>query len=136
MTQFWKAQIFGVGMLTPALTAGLPHAAAARSVDIDTHDTTGTVGVASHDAAIQLLQEGVFALTPAEKLKIGGDRIRLATEMSRKSSRQGTDVHGGQDGAAGARGRVHRSFLSIGCGHHSCHCSAYSGRCCSLENSR
>ena len=127
MTQFWKTQIFGVGILTPALT-GLPHAAAARSVDVDVYTTTESVGIASHDAATRLLQDGVFALTPAEKLKVGGDRIRLARERSRTPSRQGSNVHGGQQGGA----RLHRSFLSIGCGHHSCRCSNISGRCCAL----
>ena len=77
MRRIWKAQILGVGMMTPAL-AGLPHAAAARSVDFAAHNTTDSLGVSSRDAAVRALQEGVFALTPPEKLKIGGVRIRVA----------------------------------------------------------
>jgi len=140
MTHVWKAQILGVGMMTPALV-GLPHAAAARPMDIDVQNTTESLDVVSYDdAAIQLLQVGVFALTPAEKLKIGGGRIRLVqgairsgTERSQTRSGQRTDVHVGR--ADGANSRP-RSFLSIGCGHHSCRCSNISGRCCALQPKR
>jgi hypothetical protein len=82
MSQIRKAQILGVGILTPALT-GLPHPAAARSVDIAAQTMVESVGIASHDAAIALLQESVFALSPAEKLKIGGGRIRLSEEATK-----------------------------------------------------
>ena len=44
MRHIWKAQMLGAGMLTPAL-AGLPHAAAARSVDMDAHGTVSSLGV-------------------------------------------------------------------------------------------
>ncbi len=81
MRHIWKAQILGAGMLTPAL-AGLPHAAAARSVDMDAHGTASSLGVSPSPSEIRVLQEGVFVLTPAEKLKIGGSRIQLAGARS------------------------------------------------------
>jgi hypothetical protein len=133
MSQFWKAQFLGVGIMTPALT-GLPHAAAARIVDIDARNAIESLDVASHDAAIRLLQEGVFALTPAEKLKIGGDRIRLGEATTKPETKgyqtpspQGTVVHGKQQGAT--RPNARPGFLSIRC-NHTCHCTAYSGACC------
>jgi hypothetical protein len=135
MTKIWKAKILGVGIMTPALT-GLPHAAAASAVDIDALNKVENVGLTSDTAAIGLLQEGVLALTPAEKLKIGGGRIRLSENVIRSSaqkpqprSQHGTDVQPRMSPAAGALRRPQRGFLSIRC-NHSCHCSAYSGACC------
>ena len=84
MSQIRKVQILGVGILTPALT-GLPHAAAARLADA-AQSMVESVGAASHDPAKALLQESVFELSPAEKLKIGGGRIRLSEEATKPKS--------------------------------------------------
>ena len=57
----------GLGAVTPALVAA--DGAQARLV------ASGTPAVASDQ---QTLKSGLLALTPAEKLRIGGDSIRLA----------------------------------------------------------
>jgi hypothetical protein len=106
MSQIRKAQILGVGILTPALT-GPPHAAAARSVDIAAQNMVESVGVASHNLAIELLEGSVFALSQAEKLKIGGGRIRLSEVVTKgkkkkpkakRAKMKGEDYKGGGEG--------------------------------------
>jgi hypothetical protein len=77
MNRIRKAHILGVGVITPALT-GIPQAAAAHSVDSVARDIVGSVTSQDQDAAKRLLQDDIFSLTPSEKLKIGGDRIRLS----------------------------------------------------------
>jgi len=59
--------VMGLGAVTPAFVA--PDGAQANSV------ASGTPAVASDQ---QALKSGLLALTPAEKLRIGGDSIRLA----------------------------------------------------------
>ena len=59
--------VMGLGAVTPAFVAA--EGAQARSV------ASGTPAVASDQ---QALKSGLLALTPAEKLRIGGDSIRLA----------------------------------------------------------
>jgi hypothetical protein len=79
-------RLLALGIVTPALL-GLPRAAIARSVDIETRNTTDSLSISSRDAAIRALQEGVFALTPAEKLTIGSGRIRVAENAIRSKTR-------------------------------------------------
>ena len=111
------AQIVLVGIMTPALT-GLPQAAAARSVDIEAQITTDSLGVSSRDPAIRALQEGVFALTPAEKLTIGGGRIRVAEGAIRsKTQRPRT-----QSPTDTKTRRPHKGVFSICC-HRTFHTS-------------
>jgi hypothetical protein len=86
MRHIWKVQILGAGVLTPAL-AGLPHAAAARSVDMAPHNIASSLSVSSNELEIRVLQEGMFVLTPTQKLEIGGDRIRLAKGAVRSNTR-------------------------------------------------
>jgi hypothetical protein len=115
MAHIWKAQILGVGLMTPALT-GLPHAATARSAGIDAPITTENVGRALHGPSIGLFHEAVFALTPAEKLKIGRGRIRLAQKTTTSEPKASPDVHAKTTKKAPSS--------------RSCHCSNYSGKCC------
>jgi hypothetical protein len=82
MRRIWKARIAGVGVLTPAL-AGVPNLAAARTVDIAAPATSYSSSVTPGDAGLRMLQANILALTPAEKLKIGGDRIRVAEAIIR-----------------------------------------------------
>ena len=86
MAQMRTNRLLALGIITPALL-GLPRAAIARSVDIDARNTTDSLGISSHDAAIRALQEGVFALTPAEKLTIGSGRIRVAENAIRSKTK-------------------------------------------------
>jgi hypothetical protein len=120
-----KAQILGVGILTPALT-GHPQVAAARSVDFGPQKMAEGASVASHDAAIALLQEAIFALTPADKLAIGGDRIRLSYEVTKpKSQNPPAQRNVAPKGAGGAQGTAAQKSLSIMmCGSWRCtnHC--------------
>ena len=59
--------VMGLGAMTPAFVAA--EGVQARSV------ASGTSAVATDQ---QALKSGLLALTPAEKLRIGGDSIRLA----------------------------------------------------------
>jgi hypothetical protein len=82
MRNLRKVQLAGVGM-TLALM-GHPQTAAARSVDV----TNGVqMDAARTSAAVpaeakNLLYREVFTLSTAEKLRIGGDRIRLSQAQS------------------------------------------------------
>jgi hypothetical protein len=105
MRHIRKAQILGVWILTPALT-GQPQAAAAAYSASDPL----VEGVAPRYAAIWLLHEGVSELSPAEKLKIGGDRIRLSAAGTKTKTQKRQNV--GPKGP-GAQGPAARRSLSI-----------------------
>lgn len=87
MSNLRKVQLLGVGVLTPALM-GHPQTAEARSVDYTSAvQIDAAIGeVATPAAAKALLYREVFTRTPAEKLRIAGDRIRLS--MVKKNSAQ------------------------------------------------
>jgi len=66
---------YAVVALTPALL-GEPHTVQARTANPQTTDRPAELSPMG--AAPQRLLEAMLALSPAEKLKIGGDRIRLS----------------------------------------------------------
>lgn len=130
-----KLKLMRAGILTPAIMvpalAGFPNAAGALSVPTDAPADIENVAVESRCGDTGLLQAGAFALTPAEKLNIAGDRIRLDEGSIRlaaaHSERGSKNVHtrvkrGGKSSS--------KAFLSIFRCNRSCHCSAFSTACC------
>jgi hypothetical protein len=76
MRKFRKIHLLGIGVLTPSLV-GQTQSAEARPA-VFTEPLKLVAANASTAKLVEILKEEFFALTPSEKIKIGGDRIRLA----------------------------------------------------------
>ena len=87
MSNLRKIHLLGVGVLTPALM-GHPQTAEARSVDFTSAvQMDAARGVVTTPAAAKrLLYQEVFTRSPAEKLRIAGDRIRLSEVKNNRAS--------------------------------------------------
>jgi hypothetical protein len=81
MRKFRKIQLLGVGVLTPSLV-GQPQIAEARSADF-AEPLKLVAANASTAKLVEMFKREVFALTPAEKIRIAGDRIRLSEQNSK-----------------------------------------------------
>lgn len=102
MKKFGRIQLLGVGVLTPSLV-GQPYAAEARPADF-TEPLKLQAANASTARLVETFKRELFALTPAEKISIAGDRIRLSAQQlsSKKApvvSEEGTITY--QDGCGG-----------------------------------
>jgi hypothetical protein len=80
MRKFQKIQLLGVGVLTPSLV-GHPQTAVARPADF-TKPLKVEAANASTAELVEMFKREVFALTPAEKIRIAGDRIRLIAQLN------------------------------------------------------
>jgi hypothetical protein len=89
MSNIRTVKLLGIGVLTPALT-GHPSVGIARTVEV-----TPVVSYAAEpsidstlSAAQGMLRSEVLSLTPAEKLRIAGDRIRLSAQLNQSTNTQ------------------------------------------------
>jgi hypothetical protein len=92
----------GLGTITPAFVVA--DATQARSAE-DTAIATAQSGAPTTALDQEALKSALLALTPTEKLRIAGDRIRLAKSMT-KSNIQSTQK--------GARAAATAGFLVCG----------------------
>lgn len=94
MRKFRTVQIVGIGVFTPALIA-VP-AGAATSVDLlgAVQTDAGIAWAATAGSANELLANTLFALSPTEKRKLAGDRIRMSKNNGQapQQSKAGTKV--------------------------------------------
>jgi hypothetical protein len=91
MRNLRKAQWMGVGVLTPALM-GHPQAAEAGPTGFTKSVAATNASTVPSAEAKQLFFRAVFAVSPAEKLRIAGDRIRLsATQIAQKQGSAGVN---------------------------------------------
>jgi hypothetical protein len=81
MRKFQIARMIGLHVLTPAL-AGLPQVAAARTVNI----AQNILVEQKRTTTQEILASAVLGLSPAEKRKIAGDRIRLMRLSENKAA--------------------------------------------------
>jgi hypothetical protein len=79
MRKFRKIQLLGVGVLTPSLV-GQPQIAEARPAD-SRQPLKVEAANASTAELVEMFTRELFALTPAEKISIAGDRIRLSAQQ-------------------------------------------------------
>lgn len=86
MVNFRKVHILGIGLLTPAL-AGQPQAADARLAvaTFQAKSDADRIAGTSRKLAVEQFYRTTFALSPAEKLKIAGDCIRLGANWCQHS---------------------------------------------------
>jgi hypothetical protein len=94
MSNLRKSHLLGIGVLTPSLMGHLQTAEARSVAFTSTAQNGGAIGAVTPSAAAKsLLFRAVFTRTPAEKLRIAGDRIRLS-EVKKNSALPNTpDVH-------------------------------------------
>jgi hypothetical protein len=94
-----KAQFFCASLMTPTLI-GLSDKMSARSVDTDGQYSTGRLDpFGTKSAAFDALNAAVFELSPFDKLKVAGDRIRIeeAALRFKPLTSQGQTKAEGQD---------------------------------------
>ena len=87
--------VAGLGVMTPALTAAdQVQARAAEGAAIEAVQSGATTSALDQDA----LKSALLELSPAEKLRIAGDRIRLAkakasTQSTSRAARPATQIN-------------------------------------------